>query len=178
MSLILDYKDKTIDDEAEERILKLLNIHFAKLWKFENFTDVTGVVDSQKLAEFVVKEIRAVKFSKTETRNIFLWKTTMANMASFYLWNLLTLRKPMPLFYVANSLHFMAEDEALTYFRILTRCFPELVTAKTFNAGKISLIAYLKKIKFEQVEKFVTLLEERYVAIQKRKAEANGDQFQ
>ncbi len=169
MSLILDYKDKEINEEAEQRLIKLLNTHFAKLWKFEGFTDQHGVVDDAKLAQFIVKEVKATKFTKQEMRNIFLWKTTMANMSNLYLWHLLVLRKAMPLFYVVNTLHFMAEDEAISYFRIVVRSFPALITDKTFNAGKLNLATYLQKIKFTQAEKYVVLLEQRYREIQRHK---------
>jgi hypothetical protein len=63
----------------------------------------------------------------------------------------------------------MAEDEAISYFRIVVHSFPALITDKTFNAGRLNLAAYLQKVKFTQAERYVVLLEQRFREIQQKK---------
>lgn len=150
MSLILEYKDKKLDEESKERIEKLLQIHFSKLFKWADLKDENGNISSKKINE-VMKSNKVLK-----------WKTIINNMSNYYLWHLVVNERKMTLYEVVNSLHFMVEDEALTYYRMIEKNYPDLIDDKLYTAKSIELMPYLEKRKFNQVIKFLNFLQSKY----------------
>lgn len=161
MSIILEYQDKSITEEQEEKLSKKIRNHLVKEWNWENFFLEDGTtIDRDRFNKFVL-----------EKRNkLFNWKSSQKNAGMIYFYFLIEFRTIMPLYVVTNSIYFMKEDEVLAYYQIIKRDFKALITDKVFlDTPKVktySIHEILVFRKLPKAAKYLSMMEREFRKLQ------------
>ena len=161
MSIILEYQDKSIEEEQEGKLSKKIRNHLVKEWNWENFFQEDGkTIDIDKFNKFMLKK----------RNQLFDWKSSQKNAGMIYLYFLIEFRSIMPLYVVTNSIYFMKEDEVLAYYQIIKRDFKALITDKVFlDTPKVktySIHEILEFRKFPKAAKYLGMMEREFIKLQ------------